>query len=215
MRCRICRIRSRPRSQRASSTILAFHKRRSFRSRFTTARSGPTRCLSRSESTTNPPTRPLFIPLPKALRCTLRLSVQPGRDALKLLGIWNWLSPAQQTATITVDGELTTLEKIALRGGHWMLTPWRNLELVHAVQRPLITPEISQLLIVREDDATFALPNFTATRSIASTDRIAPRASWNDPFEDAPADKLENRARIDHAFSVKITDAKSYAGTAA
>lgn len=157
--------------------------------------------------------RTLFIPLPKAARCTLRLSVQPNREALKILGIWNWLSPAQQTKTITVNGQRTTLEEMALRGQHWMLTPWRNLELVHAVQRPLITPEITNLAIARDDDATFALPSFTATCSIASTDRIDLRATWNDPFEDAATNTLENHERIDHAFSVKISDAKSYAGT--
>lgn len=155
--------------------------------------------------------RTLFIPLPKAARCTLRLSVQPSADALKLLGVWNWLTVAQQTKSIVINGHHTTLEKLALRGQHWMLTPWRNLELVHAVQRPLITPEMTKVVVDRQDDATFALPNFTATCSIASTDRIDLRANWNEPFEDGAANQIENRARIDHAFSVKITDAKSYA----
>lgn len=146
--------------------------------------------------------RTLFIPLPKAARCTLRLSVQPDDEALGILGVWNWLTAAQQTA----------LEKLARRGQHWMLTPWRNVELVHAVQRPLITPEIVKLLVDRQDDATYAQPSFTATCSIASTDRVDLRANWNEPFEDAAANQFENRARIDHAFSVKITDEKSYAG---
>ncbi|MDD5718845.1 MAG: hypothetical protein PHQ53_04080 [Candidatus Krumholzibacteria bacterium] len=155
--------------------------------------------------------RTLFIPLPKAARCTLRLSVQPSTDALKILGVWNWLTAAQQTKTIVINGHPTTLETLTHRGQHWMLTPWRNIELVHAVQRPLITPEITKLVVDRQDDATFALPNCIATCSIASTDRIDLRANWNEPFEDAAANQLENRARIDHAFSVKITDAKSYA----
>jgi len=93
-----------------------------------------------------------------------------------------------------------------------MLTPWRNLELVHAVQRPLISPLITKLVVDRPDSATFALPNFTSACSIASTDRIDLRANWNEPFEDAAANVLENRPRIDHAFSIKITDAKTYAG---
>ncbi len=146
--------------------------------------------------------RTLFVPLPKAARCTLRLSVQPSDKALAILGVWSWLTAAQQAA----------VEKLARRGQHWMLTPWRNVELVHATQRPLITPEIVKLVVDRDDDATSARPNFIATCSIASTDRIDLRANWNEPFEDAAANQLENRARIDHAFSVKITDEKSYAG---
>ena len=155
--------------------------------------------------------RTLFIPLPKAARCTLRLSAQPNADALKILGVWNWLTPAQQTQTVVINGHQTTLEKLAMRGQHWMLTPWRNIELIHAVQRPLITPAITKLAVNRHHSETFALPNFIATCSIASTDRIDVRANWNEPFEDAAANVAENRARIDHAFSVKITDAKSYA----
>ena len=154
--------------------------------------------------------RTLFIPLPKAARCTLRLSVQPSANALKILGVWNWLTAAQQTRTIMINGHQMTLEKFAQCGQHWMLTPWRNLELVHAVQRPLITPEITKLGVNRGNAETFALPNFITPCSIASTDRINLRANWNEPFEDAAANQLENRTRIDHAFSVKITDARYY-----
>lgn len=147
-------------------------------------------------------TRTLLIPLPKATRCTLRLSVQPSEEALRVLGVWNWLNTVQQAA----------VERLARRGQHWMLTPWRNVELVHAVQRPLIAPEITKIVVDRFENATFAQPNFIATCSIASTDRIDLRANWNEPFEDAAANLLENRARVDHAFSVKITDETSYAG---
>ena len=157
--------------------------------------------------------RTLFIPLPKAGRCTLRLSIQPSAAALRLLAVWNWLTPAQQTQAIQINGHATTLERLVREGQHWMLTPWRNLELVHAVQRPLISPVMTRLVVDRPDSATFALPNFTSACSIASTDRLDLRANWNEPFEDAAANVLENRPRIDHAFSIKITDGKAYAGT--
>jgi hypothetical protein len=157
--------------------------------------------------------RTLLIPLPKAARCTLRLSIQPSAAALRLLAVWNWLTSAQQTQTIKIDGRATTLERLVREGQHWMLTPWRNLELVHAVQRPLISPVMTRLVVDRPDSATFALPNFTSACSIASTDRIDLRANWNEPFEDAAVNVLENRPRIDHAFSIKITDAKAYAGS--
>lgn len=155
-------------------------------------------------------TRTLLIPLPKAVRATLRLSVMPSRRALSLLGVWNWLTPAQQMQTITVNGQPITRERLARNGQHWMLTPWRNIELIHAVQRPLITPEMKNLTVERRASQTFSQPVFTATCSIASTDRVDLRAIWNEPFDDAPGKETGNHARIDHAFSVKITDAKSY-----
>jgi hypothetical protein len=160
-------------------------------------------------------TRTLFVPLPKAERATLRLSVRPTVDALRLLGVWNWLTPAQKAALepVILNGQPATLERIARNGQHWMLTPWRNVELVHAVQRPLITPEILKHTVNRAFLATNARPNFVVTCSIKSTNHLDVLAKWNEPTEDVnkkPAG--DNRARTDHAFAVKITDDKSYAG---
>src|SRR5207247_4838293 len=76
--------------------------------------------------------RRLRVPLPKGTRATLRLSVTPSKDALALLALWQWLSPSDRQK----------LSKLAARGRHWMLTPWRTLELVHAVQKPLIEPDL-------------------------------------------------------------------------
>jgi hypothetical protein len=156
--------------------------------------------------------RTLFIPLPKAARATLRLSVRPNAAALKILGIWNWLTPAEQNKLVIINGQPMSLEKVARRGQHWMLTPWRNVELVHAVQRPLITPAVTNLEIDRKQDQTFAQPIFSTPCSIKSTDRVDLRANWNEPFDDGADKDLGNHSRIDHAFSMKITDQKSYKG---
>ena len=91
MPCLTYRIRSPSKSRRAFSVIPIFQIARSFRYRSTTAPSGRMRCPSRSKSTRIRPSTPyydssvrtLFIPLPKAARCTLRLSIQPGAAALK------------------------------------------------------------------------------------------------------------------------------------
>lgn len=155
-------------------------------------------------------TRTLLIPLPKAARAKLRLSVKPKKAALNVLGIWNWLSESQKNKVIVVGGQSMTLERLALSGQHWMLTPWRNVELVHAVQRPLITPEVTNLIIRRDLNQTFVRPVFTTPCSIKSTDRVDLRANWNEPFDDGPGKEVGNHARIDHAFSMKITDLKSY-----
>jgi hypothetical protein len=155
--------------------------------------------------------RTLFVPLPKAARVTLRLSVKPSKRSLRLLGIWNWLTPAQQNKVVLANGQ--TLEGLALQGQHWMLTPWRNVELVHAVQRPLIDPDFLRLTIGRNPNDTYALPAFTARCSIKSTDRVDLRATWNEPFDDGPGKALGNHAHIDHAFSVKISERDSYLGT--
>lgn len=144
--------------------------------------------------------RRLLVPLPKGTRATLRLSVAPSREALALLAVWQWLTPAERQK----------LSPLADRGRHWMLTPWRTLELVHALQKPLIDPELD-VRIQRGLGETSARPSFDATVSLKSTDRVDLQAEWHEPSDD-PAKKLgEDRPRSDTAFPVKITDEKSYA----
>ena len=156
--------------------------------------------------------RTLFIPLPKAARATLRLSVRPTAKALKRP---RRLELAHSGAAAADDHDRRTTDdqgKMASRGQHWMLTPWRNIELVHAVQRPLITPELMKLEVERPFAVTYALPAFVATCSIKSTDRLDLRATWNEPLEDLKDKRPKNVPRIDHAFSIKMTDKQSFGG---
>lgn len=153
----------------------------------------------------DPVKRCLRVPLPKAARIKIRLSMKLSKQAWQVMGIAQWMNAADQAAQ----------ESRALSGQHWMFTPWRVLEAVHAVQRPLITPEISQLTIARRDmSATSARPVFLASCSIDSTDRIDVRAEWHEPVDDPGAvDSAEaqiDRRRNDLAFSAKITDPKRY-----
>ena len=145
-------------------------------------------------------TRILQVPLPKAIRATLRLSCQLAGSSLDLMGIWNWIPASSRPALL----------KNAQQGQHWMLTPWRNVELVHAVQRPLIAPEM-KLVVNRSFGATRAIPRFTATCSIKSTARVDLQATWHEPDGDDTGTVGTDRLRNDHAFSVKITDPQFYA----
>ena len=144
-------------------------------------------------------TRELLVPLPKAARAKLRLSVKLSKEALQLLGIWNWLNPSQQA----------DMEARALTGQHWMLTPWRTIELVHAVQKPLITPTM-KVRMYRRLHATFAVPIVDAEVSIKSTQQADLMAEWDEPLAD-PDQPPVNRHRNDRAYSVKITDPQGYA----
>ena len=97
-----------------------------------------------------------------------------------------------------VSGEPMTLERMVRSGQHWMLTPWRNIELVHASQSPLITPECQALGAGSAAATHSRMPQFTATCSIPSTDRIDLRAAWNEPIgRRREARRLQDRERID------------------
>ncbi len=148
-------------------------------------------------------TRTLLIPLPKAERARLRLSVMPTKDARSLLGVWSWLSAAQKKA----------LDQMSLNGQHWMLTPWRHVDLVHATQRPLVSPHIVKHTMSRGLRSTFAMPNFILNCGITSTSHLDLLAVWNEPTEDpASSDAGANRERNDRAYQVKISEPAGYAG---
>jgi hypothetical protein len=155
----------------------------------------------------------LLVPVPKAIRARVRLSVKPGPDTLGpadghepgKLGIWGWLSATQRQA----------LHERASTGQHWMLTPWRTLEIVHAVQRPLLAPGIVRHWIERRLGATDAMVGFHATCSLKSTARLDLLATWHEPSDDPDADESQEEA-VDHAkrdvaFAVKITEPGTFA----
>jgi hypothetical protein len=145
----------------------------------------------------------LYIPLPKAARATLRLSALPEDErVLDMMGVWNWLHAADKAA----------MKPLALGGQHWMLTPWREVHLVHAVQKPLLLPLFRALSISRTFGATCAQPRFEATTSLKSTDHIDLRAEWHEPKDDPEKNEGTDVVRADHAFSVKITTPESYGG---
>jgi hypothetical protein len=102
---------------------------------------------------------------------------------------------------------------MSLNGQHWMLTPWRHVELVHATQKPLVSPDIVKHSMNRGLLSTFAMPNFIVKCGITSTSHLDLLAVWNEPIEDtASSDAGANRERNDRAYQVKISEPAGYAG---
>jgi hypothetical protein len=144
-------------------------------------------------------THSLLVPLSKAIRAKIRLSMGLSDESLLKMGVWDWIANANLINDVK-DGK------------HWMLTPWRTVEVVHAVQRPLITPEISKLTVRRHYASTTAVPAFIATCSLKSTDRLYLLSEWHEPKDDPENEsQLKDQKRGDVAFSIKVTDPKSYA----
>lgn len=148
-------------------------------------------------------TRTLHIPARKGLRATLRLSAVLSDEQLELLGVWNWVPQAKRTVTLT---------RRARAGTIWSLTPWRDVEIVHAVQRPLGAPTIEEFVIERPRGATWVRPLVQALVHRLTTDRIDLMATWNEPLEGGVFGAPSNLSKTDLAFPVKITDPLGYAG---
>jgi hypothetical protein len=132
----------------------------------------------------------LRVPLAKADHLRLRVSHMLSDEALRLFGMWRWAAahlPADPAAR-------DALQELVRTGRHWMFTPWRDLELVHAVQRPLVTPELRQLTASRPLGTTVAQLRFATPVDSRSTVKLEMFGRWLDPIDDPAQDGP--RARV-------------------
>jgi len=139
--------------------------------------------------------RTLLVYLPKAEVATVRLSAHLDEPDLNIFGMWQWIkekaeksfapplteSAALPPAKILAIADLT---KIATLGTHWLLTPYRELVLVHAVQQPLLIPKITLLKPRRNMGDTFAGLDGRITVHGKSTIKIDLLARWSEPVDE-------------------------------
>ena len=173
--------------------------------------------------------RVLTVFLPKSATVDVALSSYLDASDLTLMGIWDWarerLEADELESALGLNGPVppsnafALLTRLALEGGHPMLTPARTITLVHAVQQPLGRPQFTMLPVVRPAGQSTALANafspLTAWREFgahsavllgglrihgASTARIDLQASWrefvDDPTQPSPT-RLPASAFVD------------------
>lgn len=127
--------------------------------------------------------RVLRVSLGKGEHVRLRVSHELRDEDLPLMGVLEWglerAVPAMQEQ----------LRKRARAGRDWMLTPWRELDLVHAVQKPLVKPVLEKLSIQRALGATRATVSFATPVDTLSTEKLDLSGTWLDPRDtlDQPA----------------------------
>lgn len=149
-----------------------------------------------------PKMRILHLPVPKGEVRILRLSSKFDTDDLKLFGIWQWIKdefkPDPNKPT------LAQLQTRAANGHHWMLSPWRELELVHAVQQPLGIPQLEELTTDRTLGETSARVLFRTPLHRASTLKLDLLAEWNDAQDDPEANGPSYKKRKAQAYQVQV-----------
>lgn len=130
----------------------------------------------------DPTTGILTAYLPKSLVARVWVSciLSPGDEAL--FAAWHWLLAHR-------GGAVTEALRAAARSGkHWLLTPPRRLDLVHAVPRPLEQPIIGGLsagrTVLGQTDA--ALAGAVAVHG-HSTGRLDVQAAWTEPYDNPSA----------------------------
>ncbi|KAA1419402.1 hypothetical protein F0U44_13280 [Nocardioides humilatus] len=145
--------------------------------------------------------------LPKATVVRTKLSsflslngVGPTSDVDRM-GIWRWLLAGAAEAGLST-GAQNDLKKLVAAGAHWMISPSVEIELVHAVRRPLLRPTFTTTKQTRKDahgddvDADFAnvaadrqpgetAAHWTGTMQVSgrSTARVNVIADWHEDID--------------------------------
>jgi hypothetical protein len=94
-------------------------------------------------------TRVLQVFVRKGDDLTARLSSFLREEDLNAMGLYHWIGENSPSSLPQVRGQ-------AKYGAHWMITPHRPLQVVYAVQRPLIAPAWEILTANRNLGETFA-----------------------------------------------------------
>ncbi|QWF84015.1 hypothetical protein [Amycolatopsis sp. CA-230715] len=132
--------------------------------------------------------RTLTVFLPKAEIATVKLSSSPDPGDVGVLKVWSLLTG--KAGLTAADGEFASLLAVAAAGEDWMVTPFVELTLVHAVEKPLERPQLVAVTFDRLAEETFAALSGTVRSHAKSTGRLDVEAAWSewldDPAEDAP-----------------------------
>jgi hypothetical protein len=144
-------------------------------------------------------TRRLTVFVPKAETARVRVSSYIGDEAFPLLGIWQWIEDTKPAPAVK-----KRLQRLALQGRHWMLTPFRELVFVHAVQQPMLIPDISKLAATRDIGSTAAVLSDNVGVHAKSTGKLDLDAEWTEPVDPLTETKPRSISGRAHAFEVPI-----------
>ena len=126
--------------------------------------------------------------LPKGHRTRIKFSTfWREKDLNKLSALWDLVQNES-------PGNLTELKKLAQSGQHWMVSPSREMELVHAVQQPVEKPEILAIYPDRAYDQTLVEINTRFDIHGESTEKVEFQAKWVDPLDDGISVDIKEKA---------------------
>jgi hypothetical protein len=120
----------------------------------------------------------LTVEVPQGQTFEVRISSWFNDSDLDNMAIWGW---TEETGV----KNLNELRGQAADGFNWLHLPFRTLVLVHAVQQPLLIPDIKTVaagkLVIGDTVATLTGEVLADAKS---TEKIDLQASWNDPIDD-------------------------------
>jgi hypothetical protein len=143
--------------------------------------------------------RLLVIRIPKAGVVTVRYSSYLDAEGAEVIALARWVAEKSGPAAAAV-------KEAAMKGRHWMITPFRDLTIVHATQQPMLEPVVGKLVPVKTAGATFAMINGRVDVHGRSTDRCDVLAHWSEPLDDLTLPEWKMVDGSGQAFSVPVKE---------
>ena len=133
----------------------------------------------------------LTIRLAKAETVEVKISCNILPTSLEEMAIWKLID------STTSD---PILKKMVIDGKHWMITPYRTVKLIHAVDKPLLSPEFQNLRSIRKLGERTTILSDKIPIDGKSTQKLEIHAEWNEIYTDREGEKCTP----DVAFEVFI-----------
>ncbi|MFE6776676.1 hypothetical protein [Streptomyces sp. NPDC057702] len=146
--------------------------------------------------------RELTVFLPKAEFATVRMSCHVRREDLDTFHPWRLLTGSSlwnDPSTGLPPNKREELTDAAADGENWLITPWIDVTLVHAVEKPLERPVIGDLTFRRKAEETFADLHGLVRCHARSTGRVDVEATWqewNDDVTQAAPERVTGQAHV-------------------
>lgn len=143
--------------------------------------------------------RVLLVQLPKAEMVKVRLSSYLVEANLKSMGLWQWLAPYGAAV-------ISAMKQQALIGRLWMMAPYREIVLVHAVKQPLIKPSLLNLTAGKSLGATYAVLSGGRGIQISgkSTIEVELSADWVEFVDDVQKETWETLPAKGHVTDIPV-----------
>jgi hypothetical protein len=109
-------------------------------------------------------------------------------------------------ACVNKAGVGTPAAQLALRGLHWMFSPWRTIRLVHAVQQPLQAPQIGQNVsqVTKNYGDTFIYITTRLSVHGSSSDKIDVSANWTEWTDDLTGSGPKQVSNATHVDTIQV-----------
>ncbi|KAA8786728.1 hypothetical protein EC604_23145 [Paenibacillus amylolyticus] len=150
----------------------------------------------------DPHRRLLKVYLPKAETATIQLSSYLSEEDWGLMGIRQIIE--EKGPSLPSAATRDYLRRLALEGRLWMLTPSRELTLVHAVRQPLIEPVFQETVANREKSQTYVNLKGSIGMDGKSTVKLDINACWQEPVDALSEPQCITISHQAHVCEIKV-----------